>query len=136
MQGFNYQVPAVSFGSGSLQTASLNVEVVTDEEQVQAEQVHPFGFGERQGFPDEPGQALPDGVVEPLDMVGQAGLFTDRPVLFVGDDVLIGLLEVSVDDAPAVVLGNGTPQLLARRLAPPADHASHNLPGRPTNRQP
>lgn len=58
MQGFNYQVPAVSFGSGSPKTASLNVEVVTDEEQVQAEQVHPFGFGERQGFPDEPGQAL------------------------------------------------------------------------------
>lgn len=69
-------------------------------------------------------------------MVGQAGFFTDRLVLFVGNDVLIGLPEVRVDDAPAVVLGNGTPQLLASRLAPATDHTSDDLPRRSANRQP
>ena len=49
-------------GSGSFQTACLDVEVVADQKQVQANQVHLFGLGERKGFPDKAGQALADGV--------------------------------------------------------------------------
>ncbi len=49
---------------------------------------------------------LTEGVIEALDVVGQAGVFTDRLMLLVGENVLIGSPEVGVDGALPVVLRN------------------------------
>ena len=69
-------------------------------------------------------------------MVGEAGLFTNRLMLFVGEDGLIGPPEVGVNHALAIVLGYSPPQLLTGRLTSSADHTGDDLPGGFTQRKP
>ena len=79
---------------------------------------------------------LTEGIVEALDMVGQAGVFADRLMLLVGEDVSVGPPEVGIDDALPVAVGNGPPQLLRGRFTPTANHTSDDLPGGSTQCQP
>ena len=44
-----------AFGSGSFETASYDIKVVADQEQMQANEVHVFGLGEGQGPSDKTG---------------------------------------------------------------------------------
>ena len=62
-------------------------------------------------------------------MVGQAGVFTDRLMLLVGEDGLIGPPEVGVDGALPVVLGYGPPQLPTGRFTPSPNDTGDDLPG-------
>ena len=68
------------------------------------------------------------GVVEAFDMIGQAGLFTNRLVLFVREYGAVRPPKIGVDDALPVVFGNCVPQPLTGRFTPPADHTRHDLP--------
>ena len=72
-------------------------------------EVHGVGLRERQCLTDEAGQTLAEGVVEALDMVGETGVFADRLMLFVGDDVLVGPPEVGVDGSLPVAGRNRLP---------------------------
>lgn len=96
---------------------------------MQTNEVHGIGLGEREGLADEAGQALTEGVVEALDMVGRAGVFADGPMLFVGEHGPVSPPKVGVDDATPVAVGDCPPQALAGCLAATTDHARHDLPG-------
>ncbi len=94
------------------------------------------GLRKGEGFADEAGEALAEGVVEAFDMVGQPGVFTRCLMLFVGNNAFVGPPEVGVDGSSPVALGNGTPQLLAGGFTPPADHTGDDLPCGSAQRQP
>ncbi len=68
------------------------------------------------------------GVVEALDMVGQAGFLTGGLVLRLRDDGAVRSPEVGVDDTLPVAFGDCAPQPFAGRFTPSADNTRHDLP--------
>ncbi len=62
-------------------------------------------------------------------MVGEAGVFTDGLMLFVGEDVLVGPPEIGVGGSLPIVVGYGPPQLLTGRFTAATDDAGNDLPG-------
>lgn len=63
------------------------------------------GFGEGQGFANQPRNPLSKGVVETLDVVGQAGFFIHLMVAFVVEDGGIGFPEVGVGLGIQITIG-------------------------------
>jgi hypothetical protein len=54
-------------------------------------------FGERERLPDQPGDALPERGVEPLEMIRFAGLVRDRLVSCRRDHALIHLVLIRLE---------------------------------------
>ncbi len=81
-------------GNGSSKNALSAFKIVAVQEQVKADQVHLVGLGKGQGLTDETTQALPEGVVETLDVIGQACFLANRLMQFIRYDGLIRVPEV------------------------------------------
>ena len=56
-------------------------------------------FGKRQCFTNQAGTALTKGIVETLNMIGQASFFADRTMAFGRKDDGVGLPKVGVEDS-------------------------------------
>lgn len=98
--------------------------------------MHLIRFRKRQGFAHKPGQPLPQGVVESLDVIGLPTAFRDG-MMGQGIEYLgIGVPEIAVRVAPFVGRRNALPQLPATAFAPVTDKKGDHLSGAATQRQP
>ncbi len=106
------------------------------QKQAQADVVHPLALGKRYRLADEAPEALAQGVVPPLDVRAEPGVFPARRMLLICHHGLLRFPEVAVAVGTAVGLGNLPLQLLTGGPAAVANHVGHNLPRRPTERNP
>ncbi len=111
-------------------------EIVAMNEQPQTNLVHPIRLRERQSFSDEARQPLPQCVVPPLDMSGEAAVFAARRMLRCRDDVAISLPEIRVAVRRAIGCRDALPELTASRFRAVADDISHDLARAPRERDP
>ncbi len=116
-------------GSGSPQTANLNLQVVANEEHMQADKVHVLGFREGQGLSDKAGEALTNCVVETFNVSRKSSFFADSLMLLVGDNSLISFPKVTEDETFFVGVRYVAPKLLARSATASSYDASNDLPG-------
>ena len=98
--------------------------------------MHLRRFGEGERLPNEPRQALPQRVVEPLDVGCLPGLLSHRRMLIVRDDLGVSFPEVAVAVTLPITLWDRLPQLLAGLGTPIPQSHGHDLTGRPAHRQP
>ena len=97
--------------------------------------MHEVGLGKGEGFTHQAPQALPQGAVESLNMVGLRFGFILRELLSLNNT---GISFPDVGEAMRlfVSLWNRLPQLLAGASAATADDKSDNLACAPAERQP
>jgi len=87
-------------------------------------------FRKRQGFTHETSTTLAEGVVETLNMIGQASFLADRSMSFGGEDFGIGLPEVGVQDSPlAIQWRKRVPQGTGSRISAGSNRAAHHQAG-------
>lgn len=60
-------------------------------------------FGEGQGIPHQPGDALPQGVIETLDMIGFAGVLRNGFVLRSGNHACVDSIVIRIERRPLAV---------------------------------
>ena len=80
-----------------------------DEQPDSTEMVSEF-FGERQGFSDQPRDALTQGVVEAFDVVGLTTFFADMVQRLGIEDGVVSLPEVHISLGVQVALGQALPE--------------------------
>lgn len=100
------------------------------DEQSQTNLMHHIGLREGQSLADKPRQPLSQGIIPTLDVSRLPGVFATSEVLFIGNDLLIGVPEIRVAIPCPVDLRDCCPQLAAGLLAAVANHKSDHLSGR------
>ena len=94
-------------------------------------------LGEGQGVADEARQALPQGIIEPFDVVGFPGFLRDRCVALGRDDTLIHVILIRVKRGVCLIdLGYLTPQGFGTFAATVVDVKRNNLARRGVHGQP
>ena len=101
--------------------------VVVVKEQSQAGLVHLVTLAERERLSRKASQSLPQRVVELLDVIGLAFLFTDGPVVPIRNHRFVSVPKVRVGTSCAVTFGQATPEDAAGCLASVADGESDDL---------
>ena len=104
--------------------------------QSQTNLMHCLGFRERQTLADEARQPLTQRVVPSLDMSRLPRILAASGVLFIRDDLVIGLPEIRVAMPCLISFRNCFPELAASLLAAVADDISHDLARRTAQRDP
>ena len=98
--------------------------------------MHHVGPGKRQSLADEASQPLSQGVVPALDVSRLTGFFATGSMLFVGDDLVVGLPEIRVAMTRSISSRDRFPQLPTGLLTAVADDTGDHLAGRPAERDP
>jgi hypothetical protein len=88
---------------------------------------HIFLFGKSKRFSDESADTLAQGVVEPLDMVGQSGFPADQEMCLLGQ-TMISLPKIAETPTFQVLAGQFAPQAFARFHGAVTDEKGDDLP--------
>src|SRR5690349_21082673 len=113
-----------------------DLQIVSPKKQLEADFMHEKGFREREGFPDQPSQSLPQGEIESLDVVGPSALLPCCLMLLFGDHLQVDGIEVGEDLSSSVLLGVGLPKPSACGLIPIPYGIANHLQGGAAYSQP
>ena len=94
------------------------------------------GLGKGQGFADEAGQALAQGIEPALDMTGFAAVFADRLMAVSGKHKLVSLPEIAERAAMFVSQRDASPELATTGFTAVTNEVGDNLAGPTTQRGP
>ena len=93
-------------------------------------------FGKRQGFANEPGQALSQSIEPALDVIGFATVFAHRLMPVSRKNTLISTPEITKRETPFVGQWNAMPELQTTGFTAVADEVGDNLPRAAAQRDP
>ena len=108
-----------------------NAAIVVMNEQPDGPNVVLKLLGERQGLSYQSSNPLPQRVVQPLNVTGQATVFAHRLMSFTRDDRNVGFPEIRVDLGTLAINGwNGLPERHRRGPRTIADMTSQDQPSK------
>jgi len=97
------------------------------DEEEQGSLMHFERLREGKGLPNEPGQALTEGVIPSLDVSGHSRLFATRRVLTFREHLLIGFPKVGETMTLSIGFGNGFPEFSTSLGASISTDYGHDL---------